>query len=66
MNKAVALTGRRSFAPVALHDDMGVEAVKSAVAFCTARPRAVIKALNLVVTSAVTLFDGISGKGDKW
>jgi hypothetical protein len=65
MNKPVDLTGRSSFAPVALHDDMGVEVIKGTVAFCTARPRAVIEALNLVVTSAGTLSDGISGKRDK-
>jgi len=50
---------------MALHANMGVEVIKSTVAFCTAHPRAVIEALNLIVTSAGTLSDGISRKRDK-
>ena len=49
------LTGRSSFTPVALHDDMSIEVIKGTVALCTAGPRAVIQTLNLIVTAARTL-----------
>jgi hypothetical protein len=59
------LTGRCSFTPVALHDDMSVEVIKGTVAFCTAGPRAVIQTLDLIVAAAGTLSDCISRKRDK-
>jgi hypothetical protein len=63
--KAVNLTSRCSFIPVALHDDMSVEVIKGTVAFCTVGPRAVIQTLNLIITAAGTLSDGISRKRNK-
>jgi len=48
-----------------LHANMGIEVIKSTVAFCIAHPKAVIEALNLVVTLAGMLSDGISRKRDK-
>lgn len=59
------LTRWCSFTPVSLHDDMGIEVIKGTVAFCTARPRAVIKSLNLVITSAGSLSDRVSRKRNK-
>jgi hypothetical protein len=48
-----------------LHANMGVEVIKSTVAFCTAYPRAVIEVLNLIRMLAGMLSDGISRKRDK-
>jgi hypothetical protein len=62
---AVKLTCRSSFTPVALHDDMGIEVIKGTVAFCAARPRAVIQTLNLIITAAGTFSDCVSRKRNK-
>jgi len=65
VKKAVDLTGWSSFTSVTLHDDMGIEVIKSTVALCTAQPGAVVETLYLVITSTRTLFYRISGKRDK-
>ena len=44
---------------------MGIEVIKSTIAFCTAYLRAVIEALNLIRMSVGMLSDGISRKRDK-
>ncbi len=50
---------------MALYDDMGIEVIKGTIAFGTARPRAVIETLNLIVSAPWMLFDCISRKR-KW
>lgn len=48
-----------------LHGDVRVEVVQRPIALCAIRPRAMIKALDLVVPPPGTLFDRVSGQRDE-
>jgi hypothetical protein len=60
-----ALTSRCPLIPMALHDDVSIEVIEGSVALCTANPRAVIEALNLVVTTTWSFPYCISRKRDE-